>query len=86
MLDNDNHGEGEPIPDDGPEWGSVEEECAYWKGLALSYGAKLKAIEHTMTMTWVIESDNLGMYVRPEPDVERITIHVSGLSDIAKKL
>jgi len=43
-LDKTPEGEGEPIDEGGPEWQRVEQERDYWKDLALSYGAKLKAL------------------------------------------
>ncbi len=85
MLDDDDKGEGEPIPDDGPEWGSIEEECAYWKKLAQEYGAKLKALECAMAVKWTIEPGENGKLwvVQREADV---AFQIDSLTDIAKKL
>jgi cation diffusion facilitator CzcD-associated flavoprotein CzcO len=52
--------DGEPLDEGRPEWETVEEERDYWKALALEYGAKLKAIEHTMKATWTVEFDGKG--------------------------
>lgn len=70
-------------PDEGPEWENVEQERDYWKGLALSYGAKLKAIEHTMAGTWtVIHTKDGKVWV---VDEQASSFPIDGLSDIAKK-
>jgi len=84
MLDDDNGGEGEPIPDDGPEWGSVEAERDYWKGLALSYGAKLKALEHTLAGTWTVRQDSVGKLWAV--DEAEHSYRLDSLFDVAKKL
>lgn len=57
-LDDETGGDGVPIEDNGPEWGSVEEERDYWKGLAQSYAAKLMMVNRTMQATWRIEERN----------------------------
>jgi len=45
-----------------PEWDTVEQERDHWKKLALSYAAKLSAIEHTMGRTWTVELDATGQH------------------------
>lgn len=85
MLDDDK-GEGEPIPDDGPEWGSVAEECAYWKALALSYGAKLRAIEGTMQCAWTVRADESGRLWAVAVDHPTHVHQIDPLSEVAKKL
>lgn len=44
----------------GPEWESVEQERDYWKALALSYGAKLKALELIMQASWTVKPADDG--------------------------
>jgi len=85
-LDDDKRGEGEPIPDDGPEWHSVAEECAYWKALALSYGAKLRALESTLQCTWTVRADESGTLWAVAVDHPTIAHQIDPLSDIAKNL
>lgn len=40
-----------------PEFETPQQEIAYWKGLALSYGAKLRAVEVVMGRTWTAKFD-----------------------------
>lgn len=63
MSLDDDHGEGEPLNDDQPEWSSVEEERDYWKKLALEYGAKLGALQHTMASSWTVEHATDGSWI-----------------------
>lgn len=58
-LDYETGGDGKPLDEGGPEWGSVEEERDYWKALAQSYGAKLLALERTLKATWAVEQGAL---------------------------
>ena len=42
-------------PNTGPEWDTVEQERDYWKALALSYAAKIGAMDATMKRTWTVK-------------------------------
>ena len=37
-----------------PEFPTVEAECAYWKRLALAYGAQISAMKHVLATSWTV--------------------------------
>lgn len=53
----------EPLDMDGePEWSTLEAERDYWKGLALSYGAQITAMKHTLATDWTAKQDVTGQW------------------------
>lgn len=56
------------VTDTGPEFPTVEAERDYWKGLALSYAAKLGALELVFKRSWTAKVDPNSGYVYVEED------------------
>lgn len=84
MLDDEQpgDGEGEPLDEGRPEWDSVEAERDYWKSLALSYGAKLRAIEHTMGATWTVEAAADGWFVIRTDGKDATRVPIASLDEL----
>lgn len=86
LDDDDNGGEGEPVHDDGPEWDSVEAERDYWKALALTYGAKLGALQATMAATWTVEHAADGSWITRADGQAADRLPLAGLEEVDAQL
>lgn len=61
------------VQSDEPEFESVEKERDYWKGLALSYAAKLGALQVVMNKSWTASVD---------PETAKIVVFEDGVDNV----